>query len=319
MIRTRREFIRDAALYTLSVTAGKLLAACARQAPTELKLPASRRPVELIPAQGSTLGLDEDPDQERPPVELKATVPDPKRRPPVLLVEARPILSESDPFLQQELPLLQIPTEASFASARIEHRLLLEAGFSELHASRINANLAAYLEAEKLTSIPWKVLAAIHRVETNLSTVNPETEYGRDGPFQVTEMAGGCGCHVRGHENTFQEFVDLMVNEAIPAIRMFAENVGVNLGSATLEDWTKVAYAYNGMPPARVGPDGKTYYGSSSEYYYRSGYVMNNYGNHQNMYVKRGDGGWVQMKQDGFLRSYEKLEAAERAQGGIKF
>lgn len=321
---TRREFIRYALGLGLGITGTGFLTACTRQAANlgqkdpRLDLPTSRPPIELKPAQSSNLATDSVPAQERPPVELE--VSGPERRGIILLTEARPILSEFDTFLQQNLPLLAIPTEASFASARIEHRLLVGVGLSELQADRINANLPAYLETEKLTGIPWKFLAALHRVETNFSTVNPQSQYGKYGPFQVTEMAGGHGKHVLGHENTFQEFVDLMVNEAVPAIRDFAKNVGVSLGNATtLEDWAKIAYAYNGMPAAAVAPDGKTYYGRGAQYYYQSGYVMNNYGENRNMYVKWWDGSWVQMKHDGFLRTYEKLANAEQAQGGIRF
>lgn len=111
---TRRKFLRDAALFTLNVAGGGLLAACAR--------PQKKESLSLADLFPTKTPLAEPPQpvvapvvafKERPPVELEPAIhtliPNVPvtniRRPPILLVEAQPMAVEEIPVrISGEVP-----------------------------------------------------------------------------------------------------------------------------------------------------------------------------------------------------------------------
>jgi hypothetical protein len=268
--------------------------------------PSEQPPVSEAPAAEATEEEEEATPEKGPPV---------IRRDFLTLEEGvRPILSLEDNSTQ--VTPLELPKTVS-AERVINTNSLTQVGLSETYAQRIVSNLPAYREAGRQMGVDWKVLAAFNGVETNFrSDICTTSTYCKYGPLQVV------GANYRqGAQLTFDQFVYHLVSEAGKVMKQKAQAVGAHWPPSNMTEWAKIAYAYNGMPSAKTGPDGKTYYGGSGDYWYRSGYVANNWTNptngqtYRSMYVLGWGGSWVRMDRDGFLALWTKLAQAEKLAG----
>lgn len=211
---------------------------------------------------------------------------------------------------EKENVVLDTPEAEAIDNEEEARQILENLGYSDYIIDRIIANLPAYQEAEKITGIPWEVLAAIHAVETNFRSDNPKGN--DDGPMQVTGSE-----HASGETNSYTEFVDILL-EAVGVIESkiaTARNQSLidedkSYSDFTNEDWAQIAYYYNGRPAEKTGPDGETYYGTDSDSWQNSGYVSNGWNGQEDMWVSDGQGGWVNMGDRlGFLAQLENLQS----------
>jgi len=210
------------------------------------------------------------------------------------------VLPEERNQLGQLPEYVSLVDYGSVASEIVFSRLR-QVGFGELEAQRLVYAIPLLQEAQVRSGLSWMVLASLLGMEHSFLTSNPGNG---DGPFQVTPGGGRPRWYKPG-VNSADEFVDIAV-ETVPVIIEHAGRVNVDLNNLSEDTQAWFAYAYNGMPGAIIGPDGKTYYGNDPM---RSGYVANNWNSDSiNMYVSDGRGKMVKMSRDGYIVILRKLK-----------
>ncbi len=242
--------------------------------------------------------------------------------------QARTILSTNEQFQEEEKeiktgakdnPTLPYPEEKPVheppkTREEVENWLKENTDYEPYIIERIAANFSAYWQAQEETGIPWYIFTSIHGVESNFRPDNPNSY----GPMQVVGSE-----HPAGRENSFEEFVAILV-EAGGVIQRKAEIAKsldwIEKMPETKQEWLEaapiVSYLYNGAPKETTCPENnKTYYGRDKDSWQNSPYVTNLWPKHQdkdfqegNTYVLWWDGSWVPMSQAGVMFHLENLK-----------